>query len=107
MKRKWNDKDIYEWAIATFGVSTPKAIATRMNKEMAELLTALENGQMEVAHKELADLRVFMGQLITILGPYCGDRRPLHELVDAKMDINQKREWEVAADGSHQHVENV
>lgn len=105
--RKWTDEKIYDWAKDTFGAHSPQAIAIRMNKEMAELLSAIENHKLKEACAELADLRVFMAQLNVILGAFANDHREIYERVDEKMDINQKREWEIAADGSHQHVEGT
>lgn len=101
---KWSDRDIYEWGHRTFGTNSPIAVAIRMNKEMSELLTALQNGRFQEAVEELADLRIFMAQIHYMLtGPQFP--KTLSDRVDEKMEINCQREWTIASDGSHQHVE--
>lgn len=106
--RRWSDEDIYNWARETFGGDTnnPMAVAVRMNKEMSELLSALQNGQQQEALKEVADLRIFLAQVHHMLS-YGGKLGTMEQHVDEKMDINVKRKWEIGKDGSHQHVEEV
>lgn len=97
---KWNQATITAWAGRTFGQPKGGAreIAIRGNKEMAELLSALENGQTDVAIKECADVIIVMMQVMHRLGGNV-------ELeVQAKMDINEERTWKLAPDGSYQHV---
>lgn len=97
---KWNQKRITEWASSTFGEPTggPREVAIRANKEMAELLSALENGQTEIAIGECADVMIVLLQVMQRLG---GDAQAE---IDKKMDINDKRLWAKAPDGSFQHV---
>lgn len=102
---KWTDEKIHEWARGQFGPGSALKIALRMNKEMTELLVALENERYEEALEELADLRIFMAQVNYIVGYFARDIRTIDERVEEKMEINEKREWEIGPDGSHQHVE--
>lgn len=95
----WPQRAILSWARATFGWHSDQSIAIRGNKEMAELLSALSNNEMtpqEIA-MEAADVTIFMMQIAESLG------YDLLGLVDAKMDINEKRTWSKLPDGSHQH----
>lgn len=96
---KWPQRSILSWARSTFGWHSDQSIAIRGNKEMAELLSALSNNVMtpqEIA-MEAADVTIFMMQIAESLG------YDLLGLVDAKMDINEKRTWSLLPDGSHQH----
>jgi hypothetical protein len=98
----WNQKKITEWAQSQFGFRGARAIAIRGNREMAELLSSLENthtvAENQRSAEECADVTIFMLQVCERLG------FDLLELVDKKMEINLGREWEIAEDGSHQHV---
>lgn len=107
MNRKWTDRDIFNWAADQFGAPDALTVAIRMNKEVSELLTAVQNGKFTMACEELADMRVFMAQLNVICGAFANDRREISERVDEKMDINEKRSWGRAPDGSFQHVEET
>lgn len=95
---RWDQTRITEWATKTFGEPKggPREVAVRA-KEMAELLSALENGETEVALKECADVMIVLLQVMERLG---GDAETE---IDLKMDINEKRSWAKAADGSYQH----
>ena len=97
---KWDQRKILDWSTETFGEKSALSIAVRGNKEMSELLSALENGvvsEKEIA-MECADMTVFMMQIAEKMG------YDLLFLVDTKMDINEERQWEKKADGSFQHV---
>lgn len=97
---KWNQKTITEWSQKTFGnpAGGARETAIRANKEMAELLSALEHVETEVAIKECADVVIVLMQVMERLG---GN---LQEEIQKKMDINEKRQWAKAQDGSFQHV---
>lgn len=99
---RWTQAAITKWAESKFGFNGPKPIAIRGNKEMAELLSSLENsGTLENSARsamECADVIIFMMQTAERLG------YDVLQLVDKKMDINVDRNWEMAADGSYQHV---
>lgn len=96
---KWTQKEVLAFAEDRFGENTPLAIAVRGNKEMSELLSALSNGTALEADMamECADVTIFMMQICEKLG------YDLLTLVDTKMDINERRSWKKAADGSFQH----
>lgn len=102
---KWSQKQITDWATKNFGWNGPLTIAIRGNKEMSELLSALSNDDGKKPGKalehamECADVAIFLLQICERLG------YDLLGLVDAKMDINEKRQWGKAADGSFQHLE--
>ena len=97
---KWNQSQVLAFAEDRFGVNSALAIAVRGNKEMSELLSALSNNTVsnyDIA-MECADIVIFMMQIAEKMG------YDLLFLVDTKMDINENRKWERAADGSFQHV---
>jgi NTP pyrophosphatase (non-canonical NTP hydrolase) len=95
---KWTQETITEWSTKTFGERSPLSTAVRANKEMAELLSALENGELEVACKEVADIVIILMQVAERLG------MDLNYVVQLKMNINEKRQWEKKEDGSYGHV---
>lgn len=94
----WNGEEISDWAHHQFGPQSAMSIALRMNKEMPELLLALYNGELEHVRDEIADLAIFLLQIIHVTG------LDLQTIVNDKMDINVQREWEIKNDGSFQHV---
>ena len=96
----WDQKNISEWSKKTFGDSSaqPMVRATRMNIEVAELLSEIEHNQIEAAKVECADIFIVLAQVAEALG--CD----LMEEVQKKMDINEKRKWEQLEDGRHQHL---
>lgn len=98
---RWPQRSILDWAKSQFGWHSPEKIAIRGNKEMAELLSALANNKpaFEIV-EECADVAVFLFQIAESLG------YDLLGMVDMKMDINEKRTWEIGSDGSHQHVKD-
>lgn len=95
---KWTQVSITGWSTQTFGNRTALATAVRMNKEVAELLSALENGEDDVARKEVADVAIVLMQVAQRLGI------DLDTEVQKKMDINEKRTWRKMEDGSFQHA---
>ncbi len=100
--KNWTDKEIYDWSNRTFGSNRAIDIAIRANKEMGELLSALQNGQMEEARMECADLIIFLAQIHHRLSPA---EITLEDDKRTKMEINVKRSWELLPDGSYQHVD--
>lgn len=64
----WTQKAITQWSRQTFGIVSPTVMAVRMNKEVAELLIALGEGDVEEARKETADVGVMILQVAELLG---------------------------------------
>lgn len=95
---KWTQERITEWSTKTFGERSPLSTAVRANKEMAELLSALENGEIETASNEVADVVIILMQVAERLG------MDLNSEVQWKMDVNEERQWEKKKDGSYGHV---
>ena len=91
---------VWDWAKVMFGNPSPLALSVRGNKEMAELISTLINkpGEKEEIIEECADVAFFLLQICEING---GD---LMEAVAKKLEVNKKRSWEIASDGSFQHV---
>jgi NTP pyrophosphatase (non-canonical NTP hydrolase) len=96
---KWTQEKITRWAQSQFGVVPPLGIATRMNLEVAELLDALNNGNVEEAIKEVADVEIMLRQVAETLGV------TLDVEVEKKMNVNEARQWRKTASGSYQHVD--
>ena len=98
---KWGQRQIMEWSRRNFGWTSPMDIAIRGNKEMSELLGALNNKDSEInaIAEEAADVCIFLLQICESID------RDLLGMVDAKMDINEKRSWTKTSDGSFRHVE--
>jgi NTP pyrophosphatase (non-canonical NTP hydrolase) len=95
-------KDILDWAEETFGVNTDLKIAIRGNKEMAELVSTISNGMgTKDIGEECADVAFFLMQICEKHGV------DLYGEIAAKLVINRKRSWEIASDGSHQHVKGT
>lgn len=96
---KENFETISQWADETFGPSTTNLrIATRANKEMGELLTALSiNDSDQKAVEECADIHIVLCRIVRNLG---GN---FDEAIERKMQINREREWELDGSGHGQH----
>lgn len=92
---------ITSWGQRTFNNPSPLALAVRGNKEMAELVSHLLNKPEEKAEiaEECADVAFFLLQICDLLG------FDLQEEIKKKFNINTKRSWQIAADGSFQHEE--
>lgn len=95
---KWNQETIDAWSRKTFGHSGALKRALRMNIEIAELLSALENTEFENAGEECADVFIVLSQVTAALG------KDLMDEVQKKMDINEQRKWKQLPSGRHQHV---
>ncbi len=93
-------ESISKWADDTFGpTSSTMRVAVRANEEMAELLRALSVDDFnQKALDECADVYIVLCRVVTRLG---GD---FQELIDAKMAINRKREWNLDGSGHGYHV---
>lgn len=90
---------IAAWADETFGEpTTMTATATRANKEMAELLVAVEAGQGQSAVEEVADIVIVLCRLMDHL---CGD---IWTEVEKKMKVNRARDWKLDGRGQGYHV---
>lgn len=95
-------KEVLDWAEGEFGVNPELKIAIRGNKEMAELVSTISNGGTKKSMgEECADVAFFLIQICEKNG------FDLMDEVTKKLVINRKREWMIASDGSHQHVEGT
>lgn len=104
-------RSISNWGRETFGPVPPRAIATRMNVEVAELLVCLDslselppNGPdhedaRRAAGMECADVLIMLVQVAEGLGI------PLETYVAQKMSVNRRRKWAKNPSGMMQHVE--
>jgi len=106
---RWTQDKITAWAVKTFGYTPPSATYYRMKEEVdQELLQAISvmehnpysQENVEKVAEECADVVIFLMQICQKSGS-----QNLLEHVDRKMDIVEKRKWEVREDGHHQHVE--
>jgi NTP pyrophosphatase (non-canonical NTP hydrolase) len=96
-------KEVWEWAVETFGYNEDIDIAIRGNKEMAELLSTIKN-RPDASNdiiEECADVAFFLLQICEF---HKGD---LMKAVADKLEINRKRVWEKSNDGSFQHVKGT
>lgn len=96
-------KTISTWSNDTFGPAGSNArVAARANEEMAELLRALTSDDAHPkAPEEIADVVIVLYRLADRMGI------DLHEQINAKMEINRKREWKQegwAGSGCGYHV---
>jgi len=94
-------EQVWDWAYDQFGVNNVLTLAIRGNKEMAELLQEIQTGSKpakEIA-MECADISFFLLQICEASG------YDMMKLVAEKLEVNKKREWARASDGSFQHVE--
>lgn len=101
--RDETQESIEEWRVATFG-APPSAklaairLATRANKEMAELLHELSAENAAAAAEEIADVVIVLYGIATRLG------FNVQQLVNRKMDVNRSREWVLDGTGHGHHV---
>lgn len=94
---QWSQGEITAWANHTFGDNPALEIAIRLNVEMAELLTALMNGDIEGAQEECADVEIMLRQVAQKLN------MNLNHRVNGKMVINVRRKWSKQKNGKMQH----
>lgn len=103
-------RSITEWAEQTFGPSHPAVIASRMNVEVAELVSGLSTvARLEVSdidpntldalREECADVGVMLFQVCEKLGV------DLQTAINYKMAVNRSRSWAKTPSGHYQHVE--
>lgn len=88
------------WGSETFGnAASIKAYAIRAQEELAELISAIDNGEddKDIA-LEAADVSIFLHRLTGTLG------LDLYDTIDEKMSINRKREWTPDGNGVGQHT---
>lgn len=92
-------QNIFRWSVGTFGVRDPLPLVVRGNKEMAELLSAIQGDKMQPRDiaEECADVLFFLFQICEALG------HDLLEMTELKLRINEQREWKMNPDGSYQH----
>lgn len=92
-----NCETIGIWAKHQFGVPKPELAAARANEEMAEMIKALAQGELEKADVEAADV-------VIVLCHYAAARGiNLQEVINNKMAINRRREWGVSKYGIGYH----
>lgn len=91
---------ISKWAVDTFGVAADDlSVAIRANTEMAELLRALaEDPEHPKAPEECADIIIVLMRIF--------ERRGVnyHDVIDAKMQVNRARIWQLDGRGHGYHV---
>jgi hypothetical protein len=124
-------QSICRWGVDTFGVGSALATATRMNVEVAELLSDLGGHQDQL----LSDLLTANNSIAEALsnranwlegqglladrtpnGKECADIQVvlyqvaercnviLHEATDEKMAVNRARQWKLTRGGRFQHT---
>lgn len=94
-------RTISKWQRDTFPKVTPKAALGKFEKEVNEFADLLLSGDIprhEDLCDEAADVFIVLVQVCDALGV------DLKEAVDRKMQINFKRDWVIAEDGTGQHV---
>lgn len=92
---------ISDWANKTFGPpKDPQTIVDRFMYEVAELSLQASDGNFDRAAGECADCLIVLYQVAQTLG------FDLHEEVNKKMAINRARKWNIAGDGTGQHIED-
>lgn len=115
--RRWTPAKIYAWGQRQFNLPGVSIIASRMNREVSELVdegTRLLEAQVHGSNHhdigrcvaalraEAVDVQIMLDQIFEALQVSPDER---DELIDKKMDINQLRKWGVSETGRHQHVE--
>jgi NTP pyrophosphatase (non-canonical NTP hydrolase) len=95
--------EITNWGQETFEEPHPLALGIRGNKEYSELLSDLYNNfnnyDPKKVGEECADVMFFLLQICGLL------EVDLEQAVRDKFEVNKKRSWEIAKDGSFQHKE--
>lgn len=97
------------WAEETFGLRPAAEVSVRMNVEVAELLSKLDNAprhpadmsdeHLEGIKEEAADVAIMLLQIAGKLN------FSLREEVDRKMQVNRNRKWGRTDGGRFQHIE--
>ena len=90
---------ICKWVVDTFGTAgTNLAVAVRTNEEMAELLAKLRDDDDDIeAAIEAADVIICLLRIFERLGLQYTD------VLDAKMELNRRREWNLTGTGHGYH----
>lgn len=91
---------INEWAYSTFGLQPIRVKGLKLHEELLEFLSAVDRGRREEMREELADMVIVLVQLIPSL---FNDPRELGDRIDAKMQTNRNRKWEVQPNGTSKH----
>lgn len=92
-----DQQSITAWAVKTFGEPEDAGvIMDKLEEEFDELLS--EDGDLENAPGEAADLLIVLFQLSEFLG------FDLMDAVDEKMQINRARKWTTDGKGSGHHI---
>jgi NTP pyrophosphatase (non-canonical NTP hydrolase) len=87
------------WGTETFGPVSDLAVLTRRARaEFDELEAALASADAAHIAEEAADVVILLHRLVGLL------QRDLASEIDAKMDINRKRQWRPSGDGVGQHT---
>jgi len=91
---------ISTWASKTFGnTKSNLRVAIRANEEMAELLRELSvSDTSPKAATEIADIMIVLYRLSDRMG------YDLHDLIDAKMQVNRQRTWTLDTTGCGKHT---
>lgn len=93
-------ESIQQWCMETFGTPTPIRIAVRANQEMAELLVAIADDNLEKASEEAADVLICFEQMARVCNWV------LEQEKQRKMKINRARRWNTDGRGTGYHVKD-
>lgn len=93
-------RSISRWADDTFGDKCSNlSIATRANKEMAELVMCLANDELDPhAVEECADICIVLLRLVE------RHNLSLLQAIEDKMQVNRARKWNLDGHGHGYHV---
>ena len=92
-----NQRTISEWAVKTFGYATRERSIERMMEEVEELRTTNIDNFEDITN-ECADVLITLCQVATVFG------FNLQSAFEHKMSINRARKWNIAGDGTGQHI---
>ena len=89
---------INDWARSVGINANPRRSVERASEELAEALVEIDAGQHLAAGIELADVVVCLYVAASRIGVN------LQNLIDAKMEVNRKREWRLDESGCAYHI---
>ena len=100
--KTWS-QEISAWQLKTFGQALPIRALDRAEDEWIELSNVLCGDQYNAheAINEAADVVICLAAFVASLG---GD---LHEAIQAKMKVNENRQWHSNGDGTGYHIKET